>query len=90
MTHLTRKQRAEVVELLRCAADGQRNGPGLAWAAADLGYVDFINPCSRVYSLACDAYMQISGIPSEWYWVNWRRRRGLLEAALRVEQGLWP
>lgn len=90
MTRLTRSQRAQVVELLRCGADGARNGPGLTMAAYALGHCDGISPCSPMYTLACDAYMQFNRIPSEWYWTNWRRRRGLLEAAQRVEDKEWP
>jgi len=26
----------------------------------------------------------------EWYWASCRSRRGLLEAAMRVEEGSWP
>ncbi len=87
---MTRKQRAQVVELLRCAADGKRHGIGLTEAGYAIGECDGIEPCTPIYSWACDAYMEINRIPSEWYWVNWRRRYGLLEAAQRVEEGSWP
>lgn len=87
---MTKKQRAQVVELLKCAADGARNGRGLVMAGYATGECDGINPCTPVYTLACDAYVHVNRIPSEWYWVNWRMRRGLLEAAARVEEGSWP
>lgn len=81
---MTRRQRAQVVELLRCAADLQ----SLASAGYALGYCDGIRPCSKVYALADEAYTQIHGIPSSWYWA--RCRGPLLEAAVRVEAGEWP
>lgn len=87
---ITKRQREQVVELLRCGADGRAGGVGLTMAGYALGYCDGVNPCTPIFSLACDAYMKINGVPSEWYWVNWRRRRGLLEAAQRVEEGTWP
>lgn len=87
---LTKKQRAEVVELLRCAADGRRHGIGITMAGYQTGHCDGISPCTSAYTLACDAYMRVNGIPSEWYWASYRRRRGLLEAAQRVEEGTWP
>jgi hypothetical protein len=90
MPRLTRAQRAEVVELLRCAADGRGHGRGLVMAGYATGHVDGIKPCTPIYLLACDAYMEINRIPSEWYWSSYRRRIGLLEAAARVEEGRWP
>lgn len=87
---MTRKQRAQVVELLRCAADGRWYGIGLVAAGCASGQCDGIAPCTKVYELACEAYTKINGIPSEWYWVTWRRRYGLLEAAQRVEEGSYP
>lgn len=90
MMKLGKRQRAQVVELLRCAADGRWHGIGLTMAGYALGHCDGINPCTRIYTLACDAYTKVNGIPSEWYWASYRRRTGLLEAAARVEEGSWP
>lgn len=87
---MTRKQRAQVVELLRCAADGRGHGNGLATVGYSTGECDGINPCSKVYALASAAYVEISGISSEWYWASYRMRRGLLEAAARIEEGSYP
>lgn len=85
---MTKRERAKVVELLRCAADGRGAGRGLVMAGYATGHCDGVHPCSKVYALACDAYTQIHGIPSVWYWV--RSRGPLLEAAARVEEGSWP
>ncbi len=81
---MNKKQRAAVVELLRCAAD-QNN---LVMTGYRTGYVDGINPCDPVYSLACDALAAVSHATSAWYYA--RPRKHLLEAAQRVEDGEWP
>lgn len=85
---MTKLERAKVVELLRCAADGRGSGRGLVRAGYETGHCDGIKPCTKVYSLACTAYMSIHQVPSVWYWA--RPRRPLLEAAARVEEGSWP
>ena len=54
------------------------------------GHCDGISPCAKTFSLACDAYVEVNRLPSEWYWASYRMRRGLLEAAARVEEGTWP
>ncbi len=87
---MTRRERARVVELLRCAADGRRNGIGITMAGYGLGHCDGIYPAAKVYLLACGAFIAVNRIPSEWYWAGYRMRRGLLEAAARVEEGSYP
>jgi len=87
---MTKRERAQVAELLRCGADGRHHGRGLVMAGYASGHCDGIRPAAKVYLLACDAYMKINRIPSEWYWASYRMRRGLLEAALRIEQGYTP
>lgn len=81
---MTKREREQVVELLRCGADVQ----SLVAAGYATGHCDGINPCDSVYAHACDAYMATARIPSVWY--HARPRRGLLEAALRVELEEWP
>ena len=81
---MTKRQREQVVELLRCGADAK----SLVRAGYALGHCDLVNPCSKVYLLADEAYTRIHRIPSSWYWV--RCRMPLLEAAQRVEDGSWP
>lgn len=84
---LTAKQREEVVELLRCAADLANMDEGvLITAASRLG----ISLSSRVFVCACMA----------WDEVLWAEQRGdikpisnrdlCLEAAARVEERSWP
>ncbi len=85
---MNKRERTQVVELLRCGADFKSN---LVFAGYGLGWCDGIWPCSKIYSLACKAYTRINRIPSEWYWV--RRdlvRRACLEAAQQVEEGWQP
>lgn len=81
---MTRLERSKVVTLLRCGADINN----LVRAGYETGHCDGINPCDRIFSFASDAYCQINRIPTAWYWAN--PRRGLLEAAARVEEGRWP
>lgn len=94
---MTRKQRAQVVELLRCAADIAVNGDrGSALGAAAFRLDRVFMPFIR-------------NITGDSHWVSLLRGRGpvrdsqalgywicgdgyewlLLEAALRVEQGEW-
>ena len=81
---MTKRQRAQVVELLRCAADCK----SLTTAGYALGYCDGKNPCLPVFALACEAYTHIHKIPTHWYWA--RPQKSLLEAAARVEEGSYP
>lgn len=98
MDNLTKKQRAEVVELLRCAADNAirdyYNGSALGVAAMHLGI------CTLPYLSPV--------LGSDTHWSKLLRGRGpiqdappwficaagyefcLLEAAQRVEEGSWP
>lgn len=87
---MTKKQRAQVVELLRCAADSRVDGVGLngMWDGANL-----VCPTETVERIAWDAVMslqrssrprQVVGVVDEHY------RHELLEAAQRVEEGSWP
>ena len=85
---MTKRQRAQVVELLRCAADSAP-GIGLNGMFAAKNYVSI---GGVVFALAWKALLAVSP--------DWRRgglspvdegyRRGLLEAAARVEEGSWP
>lgn len=83
---MTRRQREQVVELLRCAADfdGKFDYVGLVAGGFLLDYVDFINPCKPTYAIADDVVWSILFDEP----VDYQHR--LLEAALRVEQGEWP
>jgi hypothetical protein len=87
---VTKKQRAEVVELLRCAADyvaddGWDPGGALSVAAAQVGherdYFKFAMDVER--RVCCDLSIPWPG-PSD------RRIETLLEAAARVEEGSYP
>lgn len=81
---MSSRERAQVVALLRCGADLQ----SLVTAGYETGHCDGISPCDRIFQLACDAYQATARIPSVWY--HARPRRGLLEAAQRVEERSWP
>lgn len=81
---MTKRERAKVVELLRCGADMNN----LVMAGYDTGHCDGVYPCSNIYNLACRAYMGTSRATSAWY--HARPRKHLLEAAQRVEEGTWP
>lgn len=81
---MTKRQRAQVVELLRCAADVS----SIVRAAYNTGHADGVNPCSRVFLLAREAYGDIPGvIHAEGYY---HHPEFCLEAAQLVEDGEWP
>lgn len=78
---LSNALRARVVELLRCAADncyGLDTISGLAITSANLA------ANRKVTNLACDALVETVGDEGD-DWVA-----ACLEAALRVEEKLWP
>jgi hypothetical protein len=77
---MTKKQRAQVVELLRCSADVNR----FYVAAYALGG---LQPANEVFHAAWDAFVGIHG-RAPGYWNN--PRKAFLEAALRVEEGSYP
>ena len=88
---MTKRERAQVVELLRCAADQctADSVTAMSTASEDLGYVSW----DPVYSFAWDVRAaqvgtspagMFSFVPAEIY------RGELLEAAQRVEDGEWP
>jgi hypothetical protein len=94
---MTKKERAQVVELLRCAADLEINEPNsrgcsLGDAGQHLRW-DLVAPRACVSRLSLITAMGelegvvdgeprlVSGTGYQWL---------LLEAALRVEQGEWP
>jgi hypothetical protein len=90
---LTRKQREQVVELLRCAADERSDGVGIngmwdgsKWLGVLVG--------SRLSNAAWDALDSITcGHDYDYICVgrvDERYRHRLLEAAALVEEGSWP
>jgi hypothetical protein len=83
---VTKREREQVVELLRCAADIDElfDSIGIVCAGWWLGYVDFISHCERPYELAQEA---VSSVLSNGQ-MEYSER--LLEAAARVEEGTWP
>jgi hypothetical protein len=78
---MTRRERAQVVELLRCAADGDRPN-GIFPAMENIG--------AKYMPIGADAVDSVSGINWGGYSDDEQYRAELLEAALRVEQGEWP
>jgi hypothetical protein len=81
---LSKRQRAQVVELLRCAADvvSETRLP-IARASDYLGlYSDDV-----IVDLAHAARMDVS---DGWPDSDDVYRQGVLEAAARVEEGTWP
>lgn len=79
---MTKKEREQVVELLRCAADMADIAMiPITRASGALGHDDN----SDVWWLARNARIAVDG---ESLWPE--QRTSLLEAALRVEQGEWP
>lgn len=87
---MSKRQRAQVVELLRCAADNSMRfqWSGLYSTAIELG---LLTPWRRLASgvvawrKATQARQAVHG---EGDWLGYGHE--LLEAALRVEQGDWP
>jgi hypothetical protein len=85
---MTKREREQVVELLRCAADIIARGGwdeggvlSLAATAADSPFFKFAYDAERrVWS-----DMLLCGVPE-----GALRLRSLLEAAARVEEGSWP
>lgn len=88
---MTKKQRAQVVELLRCAADGRPAGiglNGLFGASDDLGIE------TALHNDAWEALFDVRQVQGEFGCdrsvVDEAYRRRLLEAAQRVEEGWTP
>jgi len=81
---MTKLERVAVVELLRCGADrGSITAAGYA-----MGLCDGINPCTKIYSIAHDAYDAVPGVLSSSGYHSWPI--ACLEAAMSVEEGTWP
>jgi hypothetical protein len=87
---MTKRQRAQVVELLRCAADvcAIDSGHGLYSVAHLLGFDTWDsafakgnNALAYVWDQACQA---LNHVHADGYWHE------CLEAAQRVEEGTWP
>ncbi len=81
---MTRKQREQVVELLRCGADLR----SITAAGYALGHCDGINPCTSVFVLAVKAYTDMPDVIHAGGYHAWPH--SCLEAAQRVEEGSWP
>ena len=77
---LTKKQRAEVVELLRCAADLWESGRAWAPIIVSIEWHDFAPTTNGLALLAADCAWQY---PPD-------TLATLLEAAQRVDEGSWP
>lgn len=81
---MTKRQRARVVELLRCAADVS----SIVAAGYATNQCDGVNPCTKVFSYARDAYR---AVPDVLHADGWHAYPEFcLEAAQRVEDGEWP
>lgn len=86
---MTKREREQVVELLRCCADeclsGKKPTPGLYVTAQDLGHRtwEMGRMKSRVWSLARDARLAVDIL-----WAPYEVT--CLEAAARVEEGEYP
>lgn len=83
-TKISARQRAQVVELLRCAADiAVAHGRPIATARFWLGQRQY-----ALWNFALNARESVGGygIPSD----NEQYRAQLLEAAARVESEEWP
>lgn len=84
---MTKRERAQVVELLRCAADNLTPTSDGAWTDAldglgvELG-VEFA--ATRAYAAVADGRILVGGFDIE------LGRSLYLEAAARVEEGSWP
>ncbi len=77
---MTKRQRAKVVELLRCAAD--RQSIGYAAAALDEWHTPPHNDAIRAWEdTVSSLYMPLTGTTYS---------DVCLEAAQRVEEGTWP
>lgn len=87
---MTKRQRVQVAELLRCAADNLSPISTGAWTDATEG----VGPSCAVELLAHEAFHDVRGaraILDDGSDVDVELGRWTyLEAALRVEQGEWP
>jgi hypothetical protein len=83
---VTKKERADVVMLLRCAADvAACSGPGGAMARADFD----LGTDHDTFAAAGDAERYVCAYVNSDWWDEGRHIR-LLEAALLVEEGALP
>ena len=84
---MTKRQRAQVVELLRCAADLTPDDPCDMLADAT-GYLDAVGEYTQ--AIAYDAVNDVSPYGLTHDTTHDEERANLLEAAARVEEGSWP
>lgn len=79
---MTKREREQVVELLRCAADLAQRNEGCVLAASDRLYA---TTDSKLVDIGLDAWSD--AYPED----DWFQRDlyALLEAAARVEEGSW-
>lgn len=89
---MTKRQRAQVVELLRCAADVclADSSHGLYSVAHLMGHdtwdtVTVTGGSALVWNMARRARNHVHG--NGYWWGYWHE---CLEAAARVEEGTWP
>ena len=83
---LSARQRAQVVELLRCAADGLSATSTGAWTDA----CDGLDIGIKIQMFAISAFVVVAGW-GQFSSAEWEDgRAAYLEAALRVEEGSWP
>ncbi len=95
---MTKKQRAQVVELLRCAADlavcGERDSAlGFAAKRLDMQTIPFLvsKHCDGHWSQLIRSHGPIrDSIDHKWQICGDGYEFCLLEAAQRVEEGSWP
>ena len=86
---MAKRQREQVVELLRCAADVGRNSNEGLYSVA--GYLDLGTWNTKnykdptVWCIACDAR---NAVFAKGLWCGYWHE--CLEAAARVEEGSWP
>jgi hypothetical protein len=88
---MTKRERAQVVELLRCAVEKDKNGAGGIFGSVMALYEptaanssDLTGKVRRLWMLACRARDAVG----PWWSLHYDFQ--CLEAALRVEQGEWP
>lgn len=87
---MTKKQRAQVVELLRCAADSRPDGIGLNGMFDTACWLDLSGDKQDAAWLAVNAVPTRAATFCVVGFIDEEYRRCLLEAALRVERGEWP
>jgi hypothetical protein len=86
---MTKRQRAQVVELLRCAADLWQRGMG-GIGAAEVAFVGE-QAARPIWKIACRAWESASNsIHPETRFAGWSYGDVCLLAAARVEEGSYP